>query len=94
MLTKERKPVSATVRIRVVEHPGAKDKPFVGRENAPKTVNRVDLCDHLFEFAGNAPATFAERFPRLMVSAVAVAVVLTAITTEIECLRAAGYYWQ
>ncbi len=57
--------------------------------NAPELHN-----DRLFEFAANAPATLAERYPHLTVFAISVAVLLTAITAEIECLRVSGYFWR
>ena len=48
----------------------------------------------LFEFAANAPATLAERYPHLTVFAISAAVLLAAITAEIECLRGSGYFWR
>ena len=90
MSTKEKEYISAAISIRVVEHreigKGAEQNPERNFENA-------NSFGPLFEFAGSAPATFAERFPRLMVLAVSLAFILAAITAEIECLRGAGYYW-
>jgi hypothetical protein len=92
MLTKERANVRATVSVRVVEPEAAGDDClFQVRRNGAEG---GEFSGPLFEFAGNAPATFAERFPRLTVGAVAVALVLATISAEIECLRGAGYYWQ
>jgi len=92
MLTKERESVRATLSIRVVEASGtSEDGLFQARHNGAD--DSAELCGRLFEFAGNAPATFAERFPRLMVCAVAVALIMATVTAEIECLRGAGYYW-
>ena len=88
MLTKEY--ISSTVSIRIVEHHCAGNEPL---QNLNKGKEHADLVGPLFEFAGNIPATFAERFPRLMVFAVAAALILTAIAVEVECLRGAGYYW-
>ena len=93
MLTKEKQSVRATLSIRVVE-PKASSKDGVIQSHANGAEESADLGGRLFEFAENAPVTFAERFPRLVVSAVAVALVLATITTEIECLRASGYFWQ
>jgi hypothetical protein len=90
MLTKEKENISATVTIRVADFHGADVIDFPGlHESGAHPDDRAGL----FEFAGNAPATFAERYPRLMVSAVSVAVVVAAIMAEVECLHAAGYYW-
>ena len=50
--------------------------------------------DRLFEFAANAPVTLAERHPHLTVFAISVAVLLTAITAEIDCLTGSGYFWR
>jgi len=93
MLTEEKQSIHATVSIRVVEPRDAGEhRLFQAQQNGAE--DSKELCGRLFEFAGNAPATFAERFPRLMVCAVAVAFIMTAIAVEIECLRGAGYYWQ
>ena len=93
MLTKERQFVRATLSIRVVE-PKVASEDGVIQTQPNGAEESADLGGRLFEFAENAPVTFAERFPRLVVSAVAVALVLATITTEIECLRASGYFWQ
>ena len=93
MLTKEKQFVRATLSIRVVE-PKVASEDGVIQTQPNGAEESADLGGRLFEFAENAPVTFAERFPRLVVSAVAVALVLATITTEIECLRASGYFWQ
>lgn len=93
MLTKEKRYIRTTLSIRVVEHKGAsEDSVFQVQQSGAES--DAASCGHLFEFAGNAPATFAERFPRLMVCVVSIAFIMTAIAFEIECLRGAGYYWQ
>jgi hypothetical protein len=90
MLTTEN--IQATVSIRVVEPKGAsEDGLFRAQQNGAD--DSAALHCRLFEFAGNAPATFAERFPRLMICAVVTALIMAAISVEIECLRGAGYYW-
>jgi hypothetical protein len=92
MLTNEKQYIHATLSIRVVEpEDTSEDALFQAQQN------RVDesaaLCGPLFDFAGNAPATFAERFPRLTICAVALSLIMAAISVEIDCLRGAGYYW-
>jgi hypothetical protein len=92
MLTTEKEYLQATVSLRVVEPKGAsEDGLFRAQQNGAD--DSAALHCRLFEFAGNAPATFAERFPRLMICAVVTALIMAAISVEIECLRAAGYYW-
>jgi hypothetical protein len=93
MLTQEKENISATVTIRVAERRSAGENGILPSQVQAVVDSSADPRAGLFEFAGNAPVTFAERYPRLMVGAVSVAVVVTAITAEIECLRAAGYYW-
>jgi hypothetical protein len=101
MLTEQKQHVHATVSIRVVESKSDSEYGLF-QSQQHETENRAEdriedgaeWCGPLFEFAGNAPVTFAERFPRLMVGAVAIAFVMAAIALEIDCLRAAGYYWQ
>jgi hypothetical protein len=93
LLTEEKQSMRATVSIRVVEPRDAGEEGFFhAQQNGAD--DRAELCGPLFEFAGNAPATFAERFPRLMVCAVAIALIMAVITVEIECMQAAGYYWR
>jgi hypothetical protein len=92
MLTTEKEYLQATVSLRVVEPKGAsEDGLFRAQQNGAD--DSAALHCRLFEFAGNAPATFAERFPRLMICAVVTALIMAAISVEIECLRGAGYYW-
>ena len=93
MLTTEKENIRASLSIRVVEPKGASgDGLFRAQQNGAD--DSAALHCRLFEFAGNAPATFAERFPRLMVAAWAIAFTMAAIAVEIEYLRGAGYYWQ
>lgn len=92
MLTKEKRYIRTTLSIRVVEPRGAiEDGFFQAQRNGAE--DSAESCGRLFELVANAPTTLGERFPRLMVCAVAAAFILTAITVEIECLRGAGYYW-
>ena len=92
MLTTEKENIRASLSIRVVEPKGAsEDGLFRAQQNGAD--DSAALHCRLFEFAGNAPATFAERFPRLMICAVVTALIMAAISVEIECLRGAGYYW-
>ncbi|HMG87163.1 MAG TPA: hypothetical protein VK574_15640 [Terracidiphilus sp.] len=49
---------------------------------------------HLFEYVERAPATLPERFPRLTFLAIALALLVTALTAEYDYLRSAGYFWR
>jgi hypothetical protein len=90
MLAKEKRNIRTTLSIRIVEH---KCTGHVPQQSSTRHQQNASLPAPLFEFAGSSPATFAERFPRLMVCAIAASVILTALAAEIECLRAMGYYW-
>jgi hypothetical protein len=48
---------------------------------------------HLFEHSERLPATLPERFPRLTFMAIAIALLVTALTAEFDYLRGAGYFW-
>ena len=48
---------------------------------------------HLFEHVERTPAPLPERFPRLTFLAIALALLVTALTAEFEYLRGAGYFW-
>lgn len=47
---------------------------------------------HLFE-RENGPLPLPERFPRLTFLAIAIALLVTALTAEFDYLRGAGYFW-
>lgn len=93
MLTKEKQSIRATLSLRVVEPEVASEYGlFQAQPNGAD--ESAEWCGRLFEFAGSAPVTFAERFPRLMVGVVAATFIVAAISVEIECLRGAGFYWR
>lgn len=48
---------------------------------------------HLFEHAGKTVIPLPERFPRLAFAAIAIAILLSALTAEFDYLRGGGYYW-
>ncbi len=48
---------------------------------------------HLFEHAETVPVPLPERFPRITFLAIAIALLLTALTAEFDYLRGAGYSW-
>lgn len=48
---------------------------------------------HLFEHAGQTAVPLPERFPRLAFAAIAIAILLSALTAEFDYLRGGGYYW-
>jgi hypothetical protein len=48
---------------------------------------------HLFEHAESTPPPLPELFPRLTFLAIAVVLLVTAVTAEFEYLRGAGYFW-
>ena len=48
---------------------------------------------HLFEHAGLTVIPLPERFPRLAFAAIALAILLSALTAEFDYLRGGGYYW-
>jgi len=47
----------------------------------------------LFEHTGKARLTLPERFPRLTVAMIAVALLTVSVTAEIEYLTTAGFFW-
>lgn len=54
--------------------------------------NKPDRVLHLFE--QSQPLSFSERFPKLTCFLISCAIVATALVTEIDCLRGAGYFWR
>lgn len=47
----------------------------------------------LFTQTAGSKVAFSERFPRLMIAAIAVGLLAASVTAEIEYLRHAGYIW-
>lgn len=65
----------------------------VREEDRPASSKPAPPVSHLFEQTQQAPLLLPERFPRLTFFAIAVAILLSALTTEIDYLKGAGYHW-
>lgn len=50
--------------------------------------------DSMFENSGALRITLAERFPRLTIALIALALLAVTLTTEVDLLRCAGFRWQ
>lgn len=50
--------------------------------------------DAIFGDSAVGPATFSERFPRLTIAMIAVVMFAATLTTEIDVLKGAGFFWQ
>jgi len=48
---------------------------------------------HLFADAASGGITFSERFPRLTIAVIAIALFAATLTAEIDFLHGAGYHW-
>jgi hypothetical protein len=64
------------------------------QSGSPRLHEYAPAAGGLFQNAAEHPITFSERFPRLTVAAIAIALVAFTVVTEIEYLRVAGYYWR
>ena len=60
--------------------------------NSPQNPLHPDLVN-LFKNVATAPATIPERFPCLTFLAIAISLLLTALTAELDYLHGAGYLW-
>jgi len=70
------------------------DLPSVSGESGMEQTEMVPpALIHLFEHVEGTPAPLPERFPRLTFLAVALALLVTALTAEFDYLRGAGYFW-
>jgi hypothetical protein len=49
--------------------------------------------DRGFAFSQVPRLTFAERFPRLTIAMIGLALLVASVNVEIECLRGAGFHW-
>lgn len=61
---------------------------------APRYRKPEQTSFHLFEGTAESGITFSERFPRLTVAVIALALVAFTVATEVEYLRVSGYYWR
>ena len=48
----------------------------------------------LFAIAERWPTPLPERYPRLTFLAISLALLVSALAMELECLRGAGYFWR
>ncbi len=62
---------------------------------AVKTADQT-ICapKELFGHAATTPMTLAERFPRVTIAVVALALFAATLTMEVDLLRGAGFRWQ
>ena len=90
MLTEQEQYTCAQIAIEFPERASASTRSAIQSATNSPELNHAGL----FEFAANAPATIAERHPHLTVFAISAAVLLTAITAEIDCLSKSGYFWR
>jgi len=58
------------------------------------TIGESQTSEDLFHEAASNHITFTERFPRLTIAMVAVMILAATLTTEVEVLRGAGFFWQ
>lgn len=79
------------ISIRINEPDGLPSHPGSGAQEEAKTIPPALI--HLFEHAENVPLPLPERFPRLTFLALAIALLVTALTAEFDYLRGAGYFW-
>jgi len=61
---------------------------------APVSRSSMHATGRLFAQATAARIAFAERFPRLTIALISVALGAASLTAEVEWLRQAGYYWR
>ncbi|MGA8086488.1 MAG: hypothetical protein WCA10_04225 [Terracidiphilus sp.] len=79
------------ISIHVNDSDGLPSPPGGSAEAEAKTIPPGLI--HLFEHAETAPLSLPERFPRLTFVAIAIALLVTALTAEFDYLRGAGYFW-
>lgn len=94
MVIEEQERTYVEVSIRVEEHKFQGNEALLRRKESPAELYSTDLLGGAPLFAHIAPASFAERFPRLTFCAVATAILLATLTAEVECLRSSGYFWR
>jgi len=67
---------------------------YVRESDAAILRNAAPIPGRLFAQASGAHVKFTERFPRLTVAMIAVAIFTISVTAEVELLRHAGYFWR
>jgi hypothetical protein len=55
--------------------------------------NNLSGEDRGFAFCKVPSLTFAERFPRLTIAMIGLALLVVSVNVEIDCLRSAGFHW-
>jgi len=64
------------------------------RESQALLRNAAPISGRLFAQATGGRVKFTERFPRLTIAMIALALFTISVTAEIELLRHAGYVWR
>ena len=68
---------------------------FNGRAVEPAGFGVIEEArESLFGETTEAHAAFAERFPKLTIAMISLALFAVSITAEVEWLHQAGYYWR
>ncbi len=87
--------VTGWISILINEQEGAFDLPCdSGKGSMEQTKTNPPASIHLFEHVERTPVPLPERFPRLTLLTIALALLITALTAEFDYLRAAGYFWR
>lgn len=93
MLTEEQDCSHIEVLIRIEDRRLPSKDPLHQRlQSRDEGESNADMRSRLFEL-NTAPASLAERFPRLIIFAAAATILLATLTAEIDYLRASGYSW-
>jgi hypothetical protein len=58
-----------------------------------ESTNNPSGEDPGFAFCNVPRLTFAERFPRLTIALIGLALLVVSVNVEIDCLRGAGFHW-
>jgi hypothetical protein len=81
------------ISIHINETDDAVDHELINAVDSKQEFSATQTACHLFQYAVQGKLPLADRFPRLTLLAVALALLVSAVAVEIEYLRGAGYYW-
>ena len=84
---------SSWVAVRINPTAGSKEQTPNDQESEKVKPNDAEQ-DGIFSDSTASRITFSERFPRLTIAMIALIMIGATVTTEVDLLRGAGFFWQ
>lgn len=84
---------SSWVAVHIEPQADSKEETQISASKQAPNRNAVNQ-DAIFADSAVSSVTFSERFPRLTITMIALVMFAATLTTEIDVLKGAGFFWQ